>query len=1090
MGSWSFPFVVKVKKRKTPSHHLVVVASVVLWLAVVASGERVATRKRVRGGSKGAALKSRAVAALAGKNKRQVKTTTKRRQVVSRVDAARQDIESCGDIVYYGDVEIGTPKQKFQVIFDTGSADFWIAAKDCRDCANSLNLYDGDLSSTYEEDKKNFEIEYEDNDAVSGHRSFDVVTLAGDLEAERQGFAEVDTVGDFFICGEEDGLLGMAFSDNLARLQVPTPFETLMNQGQLRRGVFAFDVPSENDDAPGELVFGEEDPDHFLGDLQYVQLHEPRRGFWQIDVANVTMGGGTELPSAATAIVDTGTSLMIGKPAAVFQVAKAIGGTCFHDDGSSYADVKPCSDFPSSRSFLFVTAPCSESKYAEDRRDLDLTFTFRDDAGNVATATIPPLYYMETEPCDPVTQFHDCNGLCWDKDPFLNEWNSDDECDDGIDLVDLNCPKFNCDDCADCGTDPVDDACFLGLDGDSSYDFWLLGDTFLTSTYTVFSVEDLAMGFAPSNKELKASNPPGAAPTTTPTSSESSPSSTPTAAPIQSSLSSPPTATPTQATDTTDPPTPTPCEDDSAWFAKGTPAHDCAWVGATQGNSRCTNQNDAGDFAFVACPLACNVCHVATVPPTTPDATPGVVPTAAPTTPDATPGAVPTAAPTAPDAAPGVVPTAAPTTPDATPGAVPTAAPTAPDAAPGVVPTAAPTTPDAVPGAVPTAAPTTPDAAPGAVPTAAPTAPDAAPGTVPTSAPTAEAAPGTVPTSAPTAEAAPGAVPTSAPTASDAAPGAVPTTLPSAAPGAVPSPVPSMAPTTLVGNALKGRIMLGGLDLEKADKLVIAAAIAAVVDAPESSVDVEVTAATDYEGATVEAVYTVTKFDSEGALRAARVALVALTASDFDSELATAADAKSNLDFATAVTVSLDPPLAIVQKSAAANNEDDGTKSGATPFIAGVAIVVGIALLVTAASAAHTYRYKMQELAPRGSHPLRQQMVEISVNPTSNAVGPQQIETKTLDDDDDDDGPDTAELDHKAAQPSASEAGGPLSGGGGTARLAVPIKLKGQRRLEKQPSVPKSSFYMTLGREEDDNEVINSLHDPLSPEDDDDQDGL
>lgn len=223
---------------------------------------------------------------------------------------------------YYGAITLGTPAQSFDVIFDTGSADLWVAGKGCDDSCGRHATYDSAASSTYTANGTSFDIMY-GSGPVSGFQSVDNLDMGG-LLVKDQMFAEVTDasgLGLGYLLGKFDGILGMAFGV-LSVNKVPTCFDNLVDQGLVDEAQFAFYLGNSRLDA-GELTLGGTDPAHYTGDITWVDLSSPT--YWEITMAGLKVGDSVYVDGSAKAIVDSGTSIITGPPSVVADIAAQLG---------------------------------------------------------------------------------------------------------------------------------------------------------------------------------------------------------------------------------------------------------------------------------------------------------------------------------------------------------------------------------------------------------------------------------------------------------------------------------------------------------------------------------------------------------------------------------------------------------------------------------------------------------------------------------------------------------------------------------------------------------------------------------------------
>lgn len=230
------------------------------------------------------------------------------------------------DAQYYGVISIGTPPQDFTVLFDTGSSNLWVPSIHCSflDVACWFHhRYNSKKSSTYVENGTQFSIHY-GRGSLSGFISGDTVSVGG-LPVPGQQFGEaVKQPGITFAVARFDGVLGMAYP-SISVAHVTPVFDTAMAAKLLPQNIFSFYISRDQKAAVGgELILGGTDPQYYTGDVHYVNV--TRKAYWQIEMNGVEVGNQLTLcKSACQAIVDTGTSLIVGPAEEVRALQRAIG---------------------------------------------------------------------------------------------------------------------------------------------------------------------------------------------------------------------------------------------------------------------------------------------------------------------------------------------------------------------------------------------------------------------------------------------------------------------------------------------------------------------------------------------------------------------------------------------------------------------------------------------------------------------------------------------------------------------------------------------------------------------------------------------
>eukprot|EP01056_Protomagalhaensia_sp_Gyna25_P004938 Protomagalhaensia_sp_Gyna_25__4937@NODE_531_length_3195_cov_115_242395_g415_i0_p1_GENE_NODE_531_length_3195_cov_115_242395_g415_i0NODE_531_length_3195_cov_115_242395_g415_i0_p1_ORF_typecomplete_len568_score93_58Asp/PF00026_23/7_3e90TAXi_N/PF14543_6/3_5e12TAXi_C/PF14541_6/2_1e03TAXi_C/PF14541_6/0_00021_NODE_531_length_3195_cov_115_242395_g415_i014093112 len=209
---------------------------------------------------------------------------------------------------YFGAIQLGSPKQEFNVIFDTGSSDLWVPGSKCGWSCLGHNKYNPDKSSTARPHGHGFEIAY-GSGSVRGNLTIDKLGI-GPIENTDQIFGSVSDasgLGMTYILSKFDGIFGLGWP-SISVAGMKSPIVEFAKKKVIPAAVFAFHLGGKNKE-DGELTIGGYHTEDVTGPITWVPLIE--EDYWSIKLDAVQIGHANLVRGIALkAIVDSGTSLL------------------------------------------------------------------------------------------------------------------------------------------------------------------------------------------------------------------------------------------------------------------------------------------------------------------------------------------------------------------------------------------------------------------------------------------------------------------------------------------------------------------------------------------------------------------------------------------------------------------------------------------------------------------------------------------------------------------------------------------------------------------------------------------------------------
>jgi len=252
-----------------------------------------------------------------------------------------ETIETTYLTVWWGSVAFGTPGQELQVLFDTGSSNLWVPCLGCENCISKV--FDVESSSTSTDLSEAFQITY-GSGSVAGEVFTDYVSFP---EAITEEDGEISFMANFACAYNEPGdvfqemtfagIFGLGWDKIAVDAMIP-PFDSMLDQGIVKQGVFGFYYDFYATQPIGDITFGYINDDYHQDEIQYIGIVSET--YWPLYLTsftlstkapfgNVTWRSDELFSRALDIIVDSGTSLLALPTSVAEQIAEMVGATSY-----------------------------------------------------------------------------------------------------------------------------------------------------------------------------------------------------------------------------------------------------------------------------------------------------------------------------------------------------------------------------------------------------------------------------------------------------------------------------------------------------------------------------------------------------------------------------------------------------------------------------------------------------------------------------------------------------------------------------------------------------------------------------------------